>query len=301
MELRHLRYFVAVAEELSFRGAGEKLHLSQPALSAQIRSLEEELKVRLLKRTTRSVSLTHAGRVFLDEARLVLQAAGRAEERVRSAEHGLTGTLRVGMISSIANAWLAGILRGFLRQFPGVQLSLFDLTTHEQLRRLRAGELDAALLRPPVGFPELEFKFVAESTQVLAAPVRHRLARKREPLAWKDFDGEALVMMHPGLQHGFYDAFMAQCAKAGATPRPSQFAHDVQTLMWLISAGFGIAPTTATLSEIQRPGLVFRPLPPGLPPVQTVLVWRRDDDSPALANFIAVFGDSPGQPTITNS
>jgi DNA-binding transcriptional LysR family regulator len=301
MELRHLRYFVAVAEELSFRGAGEKLHLSQPALSAQIRGLEEELKVRLFKRTPRTVSLTHAGRVFLDEARLVLQAAGRAEERVRSAEHGLTGTLRVGMISSIANAWLAGILRGFLRQFPRVQLSLFDLTTHEQLRRLRAGELDAALLRPPVGFPELEFKLVAESTQVLAAPVRHRLVRKREPLEWKDFDGEALVMMHPGLQHGFYDAFMAQCAKAGAAPRPSQFAHDVQTLMWLISAGFGVAPMTATLSEIHRPGLVFRPLPSGLPPVQTVLVWRRNDDSPAVANFIAVFGDLPARPTITNS
>jgi DNA-binding transcriptional LysR family regulator len=264
-----------------------------------VRALEEELKVRLLERNSRSVSLTHAGRVFLEEARTVLQSAVKAEQRARMAEHGLTGTLRVGMISSIANAWLAGILRKFLRKFPGVQLSLFDLTSPEQLRRLREGELDAALLRPPVGFPELEYKFVGESKQVLAVSSGHRLARKRGALTWKDFDGESLVMMHPNLQHGFYDAFLANCAKAGATPRASQYANDVQTLMWLIASGFGVAPTVSTLSEIIRPGLIFRALPPGLPPVQTVLVWRRNNDSPALANFVAGFDAFARSPNLT--
>lgn len=294
MELRHLRYFVAVAEELSFRGAAERLHLSQPALSSQVRSLEEELKVRLLERNTRKVSLTRAGRVFLDEARTVLQAAVHAGQRAAAADHGLAGTLRVGLISSIANKWLAGILRGFVQRFPGVQLSLFDLTTPEQLRRLRAGELDAALLRPPVGYPELEYKFVAEATYVLAAAPRHRLARQKEPLSWKDFDGEALVMMHPSQQHGFYDAFLANCAKAGAKPFAAQYANDVQTLMWLIAAGFGVAPTASTLTETKRAGLIFRALPPGLPPVQTVLVWQRKDDSPVLANFVASFDRNGG-------
>jgi len=132
------------------------------------------------------------------------------------------------------------------------------------------GGSDAALLRPPVGYPELEFKFVAETRQVLAVSSRHPLSRKRGPLVWKDFDGEDLVMMHPSLQHGFYDAFLANCAQAGAKPRPAQFANDVQTLMWLISSGFGIAPTVTTMSEIKRPGLVFRELPPGLPPVQGI-------------------------------
>ena len=293
MELRSLRYFVAVAEELSFRGAAERLHLSQPALSSQIRGLESELKVRLLERTTRTVALTQAGRVFLEDARAVLQTAAQAEQRTRAAHRGLAGTLRVGLISAIANAALAGILRDFLRRFPGVQLALFDLTTPEQLRRLCQGELDAALLRPPVGYPELEFKFVAETRQVLAVSSRHPLSRKRGPLVWKDFDGEDLVMMHPSLQHGFYDAFLANCAQAGAKPRPAQFANDVQTLMWLISSGFGIAPTVTTMSEIKRPGLVFRELPPGLPPVQTVLAWRRKDDSLVLANFVASFEATP--------
>ena len=177
MELRHLRYFVAVAEELSFRRAAEKLHLAQPPLSAQIKSLEAELGVRLFERTTRSVSLTHAGRVLLEEARLVLGASVQAERRAKEAEHGLTGTLRVGMIAPAANAWLAGVLRVFRQRFPAVQLSLFDLTSPEQLRRLRANELDAGLLRPPIGFPELDYAFVEESRQVLALPAGHRLAK----------------------------------------------------------------------------------------------------------------------------
>jgi DNA-binding transcriptional LysR family regulator len=288
MELRHLRYFVAVAEELSFRGAAGKLHMAQPPLSAQIKALEEELRVRLLERTTRSVRLTHAGRVFLEEARAVLAASAQAEQRARDAAQGLAGTLRVGIIAPVAGAWLAGILRRFRQRFPGVQLSLFDLTSTEQLRRLHAQELDAGLLRPPIGLPELDYKFVGESRQVLAVPAGHRLARKRR-LEWKDFHDEELVLIHPSAQHGFYDPFFAACAKAGARLRPVQYANDIQTKMWLISAGFGIAPTTATLGEVKRPGLVFRALPAGLPPVQTVLAWRRGDPSPVLEHFCKGF------------
>jgi DNA-binding transcriptional LysR family regulator len=284
MELRHLRYFVAVAEELSFRGAAERLHMAQPPLSAQIKSLEVEIGVRLLDRTTRKVSLTHAGRIFLEEARSVLTAAIKAEQRTREAEQGLAGTLRLGIIAPSANAWLAAILRRFRQKFPSVQLALFDLTSTEQLRRLSIGELDAGLLRPPVAFPELDYRFVAESRQVLALPAGHPLAKKRK-LQWKDFHETEMVLIHPSAQHGYYDAFMAQCAKVGARPRPVQYANEIQTKMWLISAGFGIAPTTATLSEVKRPGLIFKPLPPGLPPVQTVLVWKRDDPSPVLAHF----------------
>ena len=118
MELRHLRYFLAVAEELSFRRAAEKLHIAQPPLSAQIKALEQELRVRLFQRTTRSVQLTHAGRVFLEEARAVLAAASQAEQRTRDAEHGMAGTLRVGLIAPVANAWLAGILRRFRQRLP---------------------------------------------------------------------------------------------------------------------------------------------------------------------------------------
>lgn len=288
MELRHLRYFVAVAEELNFRRAAERLRVAQPPLSAQIKSLEGELGVRLFERTTRHVELTGAGRVFLEEARAVIDAALKAERRAKEAEHGIVGTLRLGIISPAANAWLARILRHFRQRFPQVQLSLFDLTSTEQLQRLRNNELDAGLLRPPVLFPDLEYEFVEQAEQVLAAPAGHRLAKKHH-LEWKDFDGEELVMIHPSFQHGYYDPFLGECAKAGARPRPTQFANDIQTKMWLISAGFGIAPTTATLSEVRRPGLVFRPLPPGLPPVQTVLAWRKNDESLILQHLRRAF------------
>jgi DNA-binding transcriptional LysR family regulator len=288
MELRHLRYFAAVAERLNFRAAAEELHVAQPALSAQVKTLEEELGVQLLQRTTRKVELTPAGRVFLEEARRVLLTASEAQNRARQANVGLVGTLRLGVIAPTANAWLAGILRTFRQRFPGVEFSLFDLTSTEQLSRLRTNELDAGLLRPPVGFPEIDYKFVEESRQVLALPAGHRLAKKKQ-LDWADFDGESMVLMHPNVQHGYYDPFLAACSKAGAKPRVAQYANDIQTKMWLISAGFGIAPTTATLAEVKRPGLMFRPLPPGLPPVHTVLAWRRADNSPILKNFLDSF------------
>jgi DNA-binding transcriptional LysR family regulator len=215
----------------------------------------------------------------------VLGAASQAEQLARKAEHGAVGTLRVGVIAPAASPWLANVLRLYHQRFPGVQLSLSEITTAEQLLRLRAGELDAGLLRPPVHFPELEWRFVEQSPQVLAAPAGHRLARKRH-LEWKDFDGEGLVMIQPGQQHGYYDAFLAACARAGAKTYPAQYAQDVQMKMWLISAGFGVAPTTAALAEVKRPGLVFRPLPPDLPPVQTILVWRRQDRSAVVRNFL---------------
>ncbi|MDB6031423.1 MAG: LysR family transcriptional regulator [Verrucomicrobiales bacterium] len=288
MELRHLKYFVAVAETLSFRQAAERLHMAQPPLSAQIKSLETELGVRLFERTTRTVRLTHAGQVFVQEARALLAGSAEAQRKVQEADQGWVGTIRLGVIAPVANTWLANVLRNFRQQFPAVQLSVFDLTSTEQLRRLRLNELDVGLLRPPVGDSDLECVFVEKSEQVLALPAGHKLAKKRK-LEWKDFHDQELVLIHPNGQHGYYDSFMAACAKAGAKPRPAQYAHDIQTKMWLISAGFGIAPTTATLMQIKRPGLVFRALPSPLAPVQTALVWRKRDDSPVLNHFRGCF------------
>jgi len=289
MELRHLRYFVAVAEELNFRRAAERLRVAQPALSSQIKNLEEELGVKLFDRTTRSVLITPTGQIFLNEARGILGATNHAEQLVRKAELGLVGTLRLGVITPATGPLLARVLRHFHQKFPGVQLSLSAITTTEQLKRLRAGELDAGLLRPPVVSPDFDTRFVEQAPQMLAVPAGHRLAKKRK-LEWTDFNGEGLVMIHPDLQHSFYDPFIAACAKAGAKTHVAQYAQDVQIKMWLISAGFGIAPVTATLVEIRRPGVVFRPLPPGLPPVQTMLVWRRADASmPVIKNFLEYF------------
>lgn len=262
MELRHLRYFIAVAEHLNFRRAAERLHVAQPALSAQVKVLEQHLGVKLFERTTREVRLTQAGQVFLNDARQIMAGTVQAEQRAKRAGQGIVGNLRIGFISATATAWLAESLRRFHQKFPGVQLSLFDLTSTEQLHQLQGGELDAGFLRPPVALPELECRFIEESSQVLALPANHRLARKRR-IEWRDFDGEGLVMIHPSRQHRYYDTFLAACARAGAKPYAAQYAHDIQTKLWLISAGFGIAPTSSRFTETRRPGLVFRSLPPG--------------------------------------
>jgi DNA-binding transcriptional LysR family regulator len=288
MELRHLRYFVAVAEELSFRRAAERLHLAQPPLSSQIKDLENELGTRLFDRSTRVVKLTPVGRVFLEEARLVLMAAENATQTVRKAEQGLLGTLRIGILAPTATPRLAGVLRSYRQKYPAVQFSLFEMTSVEQLQRLRADQLDVGLLRPPIGFPELDFLFLEESPMVLAAPAGHRLARARQ-INWSDFHQEPLVLIQPALQHGYYDKFLDLCTQANATPLVGQYANDVHSKMWLISAGFGIAPTTETIAEVKRPGLVFRKLPPGLPLVQTLVVWKRSNQSPALRNFLDCF------------
>jgi DNA-binding transcriptional LysR family regulator len=292
MELRHLRYFVAVAEELNFRRAAERLHLAQPPLSTQIKALEAELGAKLFERSTRSVRLTPSGRVFLDEARLVLMAAEQAEQSVRKAEHGLTGTLRIGLLAPTATHRLARMLRRYRQIFPGVQFSLYELTSTEQLQRLRADQLDVGLLRPPVGFPELDSTFLEESSMVLAAPAGHRLAKLRR-IEWRDFHNEPMVMIHPTLQHGYYDMFLSLCAKAGATPVVGQYANDVHSKLWLISAGFGVAPTTKTIAEVRRPGLTFRELPPGLSLVQTMVVWKRANASPILQNFLECISSTP--------
>jgi DNA-binding transcriptional LysR family regulator len=288
MELRHLRYFVAVAEELNFHRAAERLRVAQPAVSAQIKALEEDLQVTLFERTTRSIRLTQAGGVLLAKARELLGSVEQTRLLTRRAWEGAVGLLRLGVIPPAASPWLSRILRQYHQRYPAVQLVISECTSSEQIRQLRAGELDAGFLRPPVEFADLEWRFVEEAFQVLVAPPNHRLMRKRG-LEWKDFDGEGLVMIEPNQQHGFYDAFLAACAEAGARVYPAHYAHDIQIIMWLVSAGFGIAPTTASLSQIQRPGVVYRPLPPGLPPVRTVLAWRRDNNSSVLMNFLKCF------------
>lgn len=290
MELRHLKCFVVAAEELNFHRAAERLRIAQPAVSTQIKALEKDLDVLLFERTTRSMVLTASGTLFLVHARAILGSAEQARVLARQAQKGTAGLLRVGVIPPAASPWLARILRQYHQRFPDVQLLISEQTSSEQFRQLRAGELDAGLLRPPVEFPDLESRFVEETFQVLATPALHRLARKRK-LEWNDFDGEALVMIQPSQQHGFYDAFLAACAGAGAKVYPAHYTPDIQIKMWLISAGFGVAPTTAALSLIKRPGLVFRPLPPGLPPVRTALTWRRQNTSPLLRNFLECFSE----------
>ena len=305
VELRQLRYFCAVAEELSFARAARRLFIAQPALSVQIRNLEDELKVRLLRRTTRSIEVTHAGKTFYDEARAILARVEAAGKHAQDAERGVVGTLRVGFLSNVATAALGARMRGFRDRFPHVDLTLAEAATHQQIAMLRRGDLDVGLLRisrphdarpdPNLGAAELAVGVGFDSGELASVEINREpmivalsaesdLARKKR-LAWTDFHQRPMIGTSDPRER-YFEAFFACCERAEVRPDVTQTAPDLTTRLWMVAAGFGFTPTSASSREIMRPGLCYRPLPTDGPEVLTFASWRRNDQAAHLLQFI---------------
>ena len=230
MELRHLRYFVAVAEELNFSRAAQRLHIAQPALSNQIKSLEGELGVQLLERTRRVVRLTEAGKTLLSDARPLLADARTAEMHARGAQKGETGTLHIGYVLSTANARLASIIKAFRRDFPGVNPDLAQLPTGAQIAGLRNRQLDVGFVRPPVSSPEIQVEVIGEEKMVLAVAASDPLARKKR-LTWDDLNGKMVLSVHPTVANYYYESFFALCRR-----------HKVKLTVGPLLAGYSQQP-----------------------------------------------------------
>jgi DNA-binding transcriptional LysR family regulator len=289
MELRHLRYFVTVAETLNFSQAARLLHLAQPPLSAQIKSLEHELGVRLFDRGPRGVALTKAGRILLPAARDALAAAQRAADVARVAASGRTGVLRFGLITPAATAEIAARLKRFHREYPLVQLRVRQEPVATLQRLLEAGELDLALTRPLRATPALRQKTIAEQEQLLALPADHPLARKKQvPLA--ALHGMPLLLISPEFNPNYGQRLLGLCAQAGVQPAVNYAADDLFTLIWLASAGLGVCPYPSSLAPLAPAGVVFRPLRPRLRGLELTLMWPAGNDSPALRALLAHLG-----------
>ncbi len=308
MELRQLRYFCAVAEELSFARAARRLFVAQPALSVQIRGLETELKVRLLHRTTRSVEVTHTGQTFYAEARAILDRVDAVGQHTQDAERGVIGTLRVAFLSNVATAKLGGLLRVYRERFPQVNLALMEAPTHRQIELLLRGEIDAGLLRVArqrvaggkpaadtagveeyaigAGFSseELASVEIARQPMIVAVPTESALAKKKR-VAWRDLHGEPMIGTND-VRERYFEPFFSCCERARVRPVVHQYAQDLATRLWMVACGFGFSPTTAGSQEISRPGLSYRPLPADAPEVLTFAAWRRTDKAPHLLQFI---------------
>ena len=315
VELRQLRYFCAVAEELSFARAARRLFIAQPALSVQVRHLEEELKVRLLHRTTRAIELTHAGKTFLTEARQILARVDVAGQHAQDAARGILGTLRVAFLSNVATADLGGRMRVFRESFPRVNLALMEAPTHRQIELLLRGDIDVGLLRfsrlptpgqrrdgARVGLEELAagLGFSSEllaseelgrQRMVAAVPANGALA-KRKRLRWVDFQGEPMIGTSDPRER-YFEPFFACCERAQVRPVVTQYAQDLAMRLWMVACGFGFSPTTASSQEISRPGLAYRPLPADAPEVLTFAARRKQDQAPHLLQFIEVLKDAP--------
>jgi DNA-binding transcriptional LysR family regulator len=284
MELRHLRYFVAVAEELHFRRAAERLHMSQPPLSQQIRRLEEEVGATLLVRNQRRVELTAAGAAYLTRAREILLAVEDAAREARRVQRGEVGRLAVGFVGSALYSVVPELLRAFRDRHPDVGLRLHELGTTEQLRRLEDGRLDIGFLRAPGGRPGLSIETVLREPVVAALPDVHPLARGGEVRA-AQLAGEPLVLMTragaPGLR-----AALAPLTDGLGEDAIVQEVAEMQTLIGLVAAGVGVSLVPESVRALARAGVVYRPLNGEAPTVALSAAWRTGDDSPVLAAFL---------------
>lgn len=271
MELRHARYFLAVAEELNFTRAAARLHVAQSALSLQVRDLEHELGVALFERTSRQVRLTAAGRTLRPEAqRLVEQAAGLLQ-RARAVRDGVEGEVRVGLIPPAATGLVAAGLRRFSQARPQVRLTVEWGMMDPLLNRLGAGELDVVVGRPPPRGGGWQYAKLVEERQGLAVPEGHPLAT-REAVRWRDL-AAVRVLLVAGNPH-FGQLVRERCAAAGVEPVYDSRGRDLAELTWLVAAGLGVCPFSPLLRHQLPPGAVFRPWATGAPRLTLGVVRR---------------------------
>ncbi len=286
MELRHLRYFVAVAEHLSFGRAAERLHISQPPLSRQIRGLEVELGAALFSRTRRSVRLTAAGAALLPEARRLLRDADALQAGARQLASGQVGTLALGFISVAAYNVLPELAPEFRRRHPGIRLALQEATSDVQLAALAQGELDVGLVLPPVDAPGLDYAPLLHDTLVAALPAGR--GGGKGPLALASLRDEPFILFPRPVGTSLHDQIVGACQRAGFAPRVEQEAIQMQTIVSLVAAGMGVALVPASLMNLRRTGVAYRPLTDRSSRIELGIAWRRADDAPAVQAFVGL-------------
>lgn len=290
MELRHLRYFQAVAEEKHFGRAAHKLHMAQPPLSQQIKQLEDELGVTLLQRTTRRVDLTPAGEAYLSRVRTILQAVDAAGQEAKRIGSGLEGRLVVGCVGSATYSLLPSLARALREQLPGVDFAFRgEMLSPNQLDALRDRSIDLALLRP--------FRELSEDTEVTVSPLReekyvvalaegHRLA-SRSKVRVADLRDEDLIVHSGHGRSAMYDAVTALCRDAGFEPVIRHEVAETSTLVTFVAAALGVAIVPEPVSELVVAGTVYRPLA-SRARMELVVATRADDDSALLARTLRV-------------
>jgi DNA-binding transcriptional LysR family regulator len=300
IELRHLRYFIAVAEELHFGRAAERLHIAQPPLSQQIRQLETELGFQLFHRTKRSVKLTEAGQVFFTESQRLLRQLAQAVEMGRQTSRGEVGQLVIGFVSSTAYNVLPDILRSFRATVPTVKLELHELTTDQQLQWLRENRLDVGLLRPPVEDSAFQLSIIFQEPLVVALPETHPLATEIE-ISPQSLALESFIIFPRTLAPGLYDQIISFCQQAGFSPTIVQEAIQMQTIISLVAAGIGVAIVPLSLQNLQRTGVVYKRFNQETPQAAIALIYKPDDTAPAVQKFLEIVQQVAAQSNILPS
>ena len=286
MELRHLRYFVSVAEALSFTKAAERLHTAQPSLSRQIRDLEEELGVQLLNRTKQSVTLTDEGRSFLGDAKRLLSLAAETVESVRRLHTGEVRALNVGYVSNLFHDLLPRTLASFHQELPTVSVNLFDLSCGDQFRALEEGKLDLGFvgLHEPIARRGLEFRTIASYKTVAALPKENPVTGKTT-VELKALAPMFFIGMSETSYPGYREWLTRTCERAGFSPKVLQDVDLERTMIHAVAAGLGIALVPEQLKKLEHENVVFRPINPAVG-TEGCVAWRNGDTSSALKGFV---------------
>jgi len=293
MELRHLRYFVAVAEERHITRAAERLGIQQPPLSQQIRALEAELGAPLLRRHPRGVELTQAGEVLLTEARTVLEQVERAVTATRRAGRGEAGRIGLGFTSSASfHPLVPAMVRAYRDAYPLVALSLEESGTSELVDALVQQRLDAAFVRSPIGAaPGIAVHSILEEPMVAALPAGSPLAiaRARHPLPLAALGGEIFILYRRPLGPGLYDAIIAACQRAGYSPNIGQEAPRMLATLSLVAAGLGVTLVPQSMRRLRVDGVAYRPIDRAAGLIAPLnLAYRRAESSAAAQRFLAL-------------
>lgn len=296
MDLRQLRCFIAVAEELHFGRAAERLGFAPPALSRQISALEDELGVSLLTRTTRQVALTRAGLIMLEEAKGILVRMERASRAVREASLASSKVLRVGAIDAASSSFVPEALVTFRTRHPGVEIKFVEAMTAPLVQMLEAGKLDLALLRPPRKPTDCAFEVLRVERPIVVLNEQHPLAA-RESLTMQDLVGEPFVVPSKRIRPFAYDLVMAYFESVGAVPNVIIEATEKPAMMSAVAAGLGMALAPDWVSRLSFPGVTMRRLRGAMldPPPPGALVgvaWRPHQKLAARDDFLAILRES---------
>ncbi|MBR8838220.1 MAG: LysR family transcriptional regulator [Stigonema ocellatum SAG 48.90 = DSM 106950] len=290
MELRHLRYFITVADERSFSRAAERLQIAQPPLSQQIQALEAELGVKLFDRRKRPLQLTLAGQAFLEESRSTITKLEQAVHKTQRIHQGELGYLTVGFTSSIANGVLPNILRTFRQQYPEVKLILREENSAFQIQGLRDHQTDIIFVYQNYDFAEandLEVMPLLQEKLVVVLPEQHPLTTQSK-ISLTALADEEFVMPHCPVVSGLSEQIYYLCVQAGFVPKVTQEAVFMVTILGLVASGIGISILPSSVQNLRRKGVVYRSIQEKTTVTQLTAVWRHDQSSTILQQFLDI-------------
>lgn len=286
MELRHLRYFIAVAEELHFGRAAERLRIAQPPLSQQIKQLETEMNVQLFYRTKQRVELTEAGKAFLKRGYEILHRIDLACDEAKRISQGEAGQLILAFTGAMAFDFLPMLIRGFKEKYPSINIILRQLTTTQQIEALHEGTIHVGLLFIPIESETLNVELLHEEPFIVALPRKHPIALQHSPVDISLLANEQFIMTPRNAGQSYYDAVISLCQHSGFSPQKTHEALELHTAVSFVAAGIGIALLPSSIQNVKNEEIIYKQIKKSSTTCKTGVAWNKHEHSSVVDSFI---------------